>query len=372
MRIFYPLLCYFPSEAGGPANTIYWLNKAIGRVGLESIVISTKFGLPDRDIDKDKLFEKHNIKVEFISGTILSFFSRRIFKEFLKSDAVHFSSLFFKPTLFYVALALLFSKKIIISPRGELYPAALERKITRKRIYLKAMQVVQRKIHFHSTNPVELGLIKKYFSRAKSIIEIPNYIELPEKQVRKIIPQILYLGRINPIKNLHLLIEAYSRLPSRVKLKFPLLIAGEANLEYEKLYLQKLLQLIKNNKLGNNVQFIGGIYGNQKQKLLSESYFTILPSKSENFGNVVLESICQGTPVIVTKEAPWEIIEKYKAGFWITPKVTELTNKINQIISLDRCHYLQMRNNAYRLASSKFDINKHVNTWIEFYLKKLL
>ena len=36
-------------------------------------------------------------------------------------------------------------------------------------------------------------------------------------------------------------------------------------------------------------------------------------SKSENFGNVVVESLSQKTPTIVSKYTPWKIIEKNNA-----------------------------------------------------------
>ena len=45
---------------------------------------------------------------------------------------------------------------------------------------------------------------------------------------------LLFLGRINPIKNIDILINAYSNLSSKLKSKFTLIIVGDAYLNYEK------------------------------------------------------------------------------------------------------------------------------------------
>lgn len=367
MKILYPLLCYFPSEAGGPANTIFWLNKAIGKYSFKSIVISTKFGLRNNAEPSDDLYKNNNIYPEFISSSILSFLLKKQIQKLLKADVIHFSSLFFKPTLFYLFLGLIRSKKIIISPRGELYPSAIERKRIQKLFYIKIMSIFQKQISFHSTNPIETSYIKEYFPKAKSVTEIPNYIELPEKLDIKTKKQILFIGRINPIKNIYLLIQAYSKLPSKIISDFSLIIAGEASLEYEKDYKQQLESLINDLDLKDNISFLGGVYGYRKEVLMAESYCLVLPSKSENFGNVVLETLCQGTPAIVTQNAPWEIIEKYQAGYWVIPTIEILNQAINKIVLLNNTEYDKLRANALNLAVSKFDIEKNIDKWIEFY-----
>jgi len=366
MKIFYPLLCYYPSEAGGPANTIYWLTKALGKNGFNPIILSTYYGLKNESREKD-WYSKYNIQAKFISGSIFSFLTIKQLRKIKNTNIIHFSSLFFKPTLFYIILSIIWRKKIVLSPRGELYLSALNRKSVKKKIYIKVIRLFQKKIHFHSTNPVETLQIKQNFPKAGSLIEIPNYIQIPGKQSVEIKNQLLFLGRINPLKNIDLLIKAFGKLPSEIALNFKLKIAGEALLEYEQQYLKYLRSLIKDLQLDNNIEFIGGVYGNQKEKLLAESYCLVLPSKSENFGNVVIEALCQGTPAIVTKNAPWEIIEKKKAGYWIKPEIENITLALKKIIKLNPTEYENFRNNAFNLAISDFDIEKNIHKWINCY-----
>src|ERR1700761_5736774 len=126
MRVYYPLLCYYPSQAGGPANTLYWLNKAMGASGQStSVIISTKYGLKSAGIDNEALFTKFNIDAEFVDGSLFPFLTWKSIRKLTGADAIHFSSLFFQPTLFLLLIGLISKKKIMISPRGELYDSAL-------------------------------------------------------------------------------------------------------------------------------------------------------------------------------------------------------------------------------------------------------
>jgi len=366
MIVFYPLLCYYPSEAGGPANTLYWLNKSIGKKGVNSFILSTKYGLPKGKIEVKELYDNYNINVDFVDNAHIDFFTTGQLRKVRLTDVVHFSSLFFAPTLFLLFYTLILGKGIIISPRGELYPAALARKPVVKRVYLYCIKFFQKKIIFHSTNNFETGLIREYFPLAKSIVQVPNYIDLPEKHYVTKRNQILFLGRINPIKNIDVLIKAYAQLPDKVREKYKLVIAGEAKLEYEKDYLITLKNLTNKMNLAD-VEFIGGIYKAEKEKLLAESYCTVLPSKSENFGNVVLESLAQGTPVIVSTGAPWDIIDKYEIGYWVRPTVDQLRDALDKLLNLEESAYLKLCSNSLNVASELFDIDQNINVWIDIY-----
>ena len=50
------------------------------------------------------------------------------------------------------------------------------------------------------------------------------------------------------------------------------------------------------------VRFLGAVHGADKAALLHRAAALVLPSRSENFGNVVLESWAAGRPVAITPE----------------------------------------------------------------------
>ena len=54
--------------------------------------------------------------------------------------------------------------------------------------------------------------------------------------------------------------------------------------------------------VAHRILFVGPIYGPAKSALLARASYLILPSYSENFGNVVLEALAHGKPVIMTSD----------------------------------------------------------------------
>ena len=57
--------------------------------------------------------------------------------------------------------------------------------------------------------------------------------------------------------------------------------------------------------------------------------------------------MAQGTPVIASKNTPWEIIEKRKAGFWPENNPMDLKKSIEQLLDVKMGEY---EKNAHSLA----------------------
>ena len=55
--------------------------------------------------------------------------------------------------------------------------------------------------------------------------------------------------------------------------------------------------------------FMGPVYGERKARLLSQADLFVLPTRSDNFGIAVAESLASGVPAITTKGAPWEELQ---------------------------------------------------------------
>lgn len=100
-------------------------------------------------------------------------------------------------------------------------------------------------------------------------------------------PIIAVVGRIQPLKDQELAIRALALArPGPV-----MVIAGEATPGDEG-YLQSL------RELGGEVRFVGSLSRERLADLLAAASITVLPSQSETYGIVALESAASGTPVI--------------------------------------------------------------------------
>ncbi|HEY9113453.1 MAG TPA: glycosyltransferase, partial [Bacteroidales bacterium] len=147
---------------------------------------------------------------------------------------------------------------------------------------------------------------------------------------------------------------------------FYLVILGDYEQRYLTYY-EYLLDLVEKNGLYKKIEFRGYVSGMEKEKLFAESYFTFLPSQTENFGNVVIESLNQATPVVASKKTPWEILKKAECGFWIDNTSDEIAKIIDHIICLPQQDYLQYRKKSVQLVDKYFNINNRIQEWIEVY-----
>lgn len=167
--------------------------------------------------------------------------------------------------------------------------------------------------------------------------------------------QIVYAGRLHPIKGVDILIKA---MPI-VKEFFPkihLIIIGHDENSGE---LQKLENLKTTLDVGENISFIGNRSKAVVLKKFGESYCTIVPSKFESFGYVVIESFSTGTPVIGTDTTGIkEIIRDKMDGFLFKPG--DHKDLAEKIITLLKDENLRMRfsENCTERFNEKFEIEK--------------
>ena len=60
-----------------------------------------------------------------------------------------------------------------------------------------------------------------------------------------------------------------------------------------------------------------------------------LMSKSENFGNVIVEALSQGTPAMASKGSPWQQLDEKGAGWWIDAKAECVGETVER--NIERC-----------------------------------
>ncbi len=106
----------------------------------------------------------------------------------------------------------------------------------------------------------------------------------------------LYVGTIEPRKNIDGLLKAYGNLPEKLKTKYPLLLAGHWGWKSE-----AVKEMLQKNPWKKHVRFIGFVTDNQLRRLMAEAAALVYPSFYEGFGLPPLEAMSSGTPVICTQ-----------------------------------------------------------------------
>ncbi len=162
---------------------------------------------------------------------------------------------------------------------------------------------------------------------------IANGVEWPAKHLAKsatpfaALPQnyVLFLSRLSWKKGLDRLITAWRWVADT-----PLVIVGNDDENYR----PRLEELVRSLGLVGRVIFVGPATDAHKWALYEEAQLFVLPSYSENFGNVVAEAMAMGCPVVVTAEvgiAPW--VRSVGAGVVVGGSAREIASVINELLA---------------------------------------
>ncbi len=107
---------------------------------------------------------------------------------------------------------------------------------------------------------------------------------------------IFYIGRIHPIKQLDLLINAFNEIQSQIP-DVILIIAGDRNQCPS--YVKKIDVIIKKAKIGNKIYWCGYLNESDKIEALLESTIFSYVSSREGMSIAILEGMALGVPTIV-------------------------------------------------------------------------
>jgi len=107
---------------------------------------------------------------------------------------------------------------------------------------------------------------------------------------------LLYLGNLEPRKNLETLVTAYERLRSHMGAETPpLILAGAKGWYYEPLFRQ-----VRELGLERDVTFVGFVSGEEQPLWYAGAAAFVYPSIYEGFGAPVVEALGCGTPTITS------------------------------------------------------------------------
>jgi glycosyltransferase involved in cell wall biosynthesis len=113
---------------------------------------------------------------------------------------------------------------------------------------------------------------------------------------------VLYFGGFDLRKNVPRLIQAYARLPERLRREYQLVIAGRYQHLGHPLYPDPRVT-VQSLGLEGNVVFTGQIREQDKGPLYSAATLFAFPSLYEGFGMTPLEAMACGTPVVTSNRS---------------------------------------------------------------------
>ena len=313
---------YLPgTKAGGPVRSLFSLIELIKNdADIYLITRNTDLGsdLPYNNIKADEWMVKDHVNYYYISGENLSVSNILLLIQQVNAKIIYLNSFW----SYYFSIAIIGLKNkgkvksnIILAPRGMLGKGALEVKSIKKKIYLFTARLrnLYKNVRFHATNEQEKKDILKHFSDAGiSIIPNLNSIAVKHKQKEKQSGtlKLFYLSRIVPIKNLDFALQVLKQINTDYQIEYSI-YGNIEDTDYWK-HCQVLM-----NQLPPNIKVIyrSEIPFENIHEIISYEHCLFLPTRNENFGHSIVESLICGCPVIISDQTPWNDITETGAGF---------------------------------------------------------
>lgn len=286
-----------------------------------------------------------------------------------RPDVVHINGIWMLHTWVAQREAQRMGIRTFVTPHGMLEPWILSRHRLRKRAALLLYQgrALRRASGLVATAESErANLMRLGYNGQVSMI--PNGIDVSGIAMRADWRKggtILFLSRIHPKKGAELLIEAAAMMGDALR-GCKIVIAGEGDADYT----AGLKAMAAGSGLACRVCFVGGVYGEDKWRLLRQADVLALPTLSENFGIVVAEALACGTPVITTKGAPWGDLTARGCGWWIDRSAENLAVALKQALGLTAADRERMGRAGRRLVEEKYSAESAAKALMEIYRNK--
>lgn len=226
-----------------------------------------------------------------------------------------------KPTVLGYKASLLGFKWLYV-PHGMLEPWSMQQKKIKKAIYFRLFErrLSRKADGIRSVSNVEKNNLLKIYSNR--IVNVPNGV-LSGMYCSKDgsgVLSFLFMARLHHKKGVVELVNAWHQ-SMMGKSNFKLIIAGPDDGE-----LIKIQPLIT-----GNIVYMGPIYGREKEALLNNSHYYVLPSKSEGFPTSVVEAMGQGLIPIITEGCNFPEVFDLGLGYEITPDSSSIAAVFSKI-----------------------------------------
>lgn len=173
-------------------------------------------------------------------------------------------------------------------------------------------------------------------------------------------PYILYVGALNPRKNVSVLIEAYSILRREERISHKLILCGASR--WNEIDVSTMLQKYG---LANDVVIAGAIHDRLLSYIYKKADLFVYPSLYEGFGYPPLEALAHGVPVIASSAPPLPEILGDAACYFDPHSPTELAECMLTLLS-DASLRTSFREKGYKRASL-FTVNQMIKGTLEVY-----
>ncbi len=252
---------------------------------------------------------------------------------------------------------------VTIAVRGMLAPSALAIKWLKKKVFLviAKMHGVYSGVTFHATTAEEAKQVHAVFGNTVKVQMAANLPrkasaqEFSHKAKKKGSVRIINVARVAPEKNTLYAVETLLHTQSSPELD----VWGA---HYDNEYAMSCEKAAKKLAEGSVVRFHGALDSAAVQRTIAEYDLMYLPTRGENFGHVILESMQAGVPVLISDQTPWKNLAEHKAG-WDLPldDPKAFAAIIDKVAAMEEAELAEWRRGAKEFAARYSNDDKLVS-----------
>jgi len=290
---------------------------------------------------------EEGVQVYYFSADTLSYTSLKEVIRNLPFDVIYINGIFSK---YFSLFPLLIARRylhvpVVVAARGMFAPGAVNVKPGKKKAFFYVAKRLKLYAHtiFHATNEAERVHIQRVLGKQVKVAVAANLPKaLEEQEASSAIlkksgcVKLVSVARISPEKNTRYALEILKRFTYEGEIIFD--IYGPVNDTIYWKECQAIIQLLPENI---NVSYKGSLPSGMVSETLMQYHALFLPTRGENFGHVILESLTAGLPVILSDQTPWRGLKAAQVG-WDIPLQDE--NKFREVVA----HCVQMENEEYQ------------------------
>jgi len=364
------------SAPSGVAHYVWHLVKNILEIDAENqYVLFFDFKVRDKDVKK---FTRDNVKIKFFPFSDYKKYMPGAYSEILgmatyareKLDLLHVTSPLYRVPATYRGKVVTTFYDFAPWRVPDLFPKISTAKI--KTLYKFMARKSDRIIAVSESTKKDAEELLGY--PEKNISVVHNGIDkrffedctVPAEEIRKEYgisgKYVLFLGTLEPRKNLTRILEGFAKFKSAFqgKFDFQLVVAGKRGWLFKE-YFQQAEDL----GIKNDVIFTGYVGGDDLKPLYTHAEFFVMPSLYEGFGQTIVEAMACGAPCLVSRVASIPEVAG-EAAFYVDPHDTEGIGKAMGELAGDK-NLREKMSVAGREQAKKFSWEKCARETLEVY-----
>jgi glycosyltransferase involved in cell wall biosynthesis len=372
MNILFIVPSYKPAYIyGGPIVSVSKLAEQLAQLGHQvTVYTTTANGEKELDISSDAPVMVNGVAVRYFKRItkdhthVSPALWRAIWSDAKQYDVVHIHSWWSFLVLGASMILKMKNIKPVLSPRGMLCEYVFTSRNSGKKQLLHKLigKRLLANTYLHVTSEMEWQECLRLNTDWQGDT-IFNLVDLPKNEYQKRendIFTISFLSRVDPKKGLDILMRALAT----VKFPYRLCIGGSG----DEAYMAQLKQLASDLRIQEKVEWAGWKSGEDKFHFLAEADLFALTSHNENFAMVVIESLCVGTPVLISNNVGlYQYVRERELG-WITgiDRIEEIAENLTLAYN-SREERRRITKEARGIIHHDFNDSKLAQDYIELY-----